>query len=110
VLPHGVSWKGSIDPIGSNVSYNDFSRTVTWRIGRMAQGAGIESVGPSVAFQVGLIPSITQTGKTLPLLSSIVYTAYDEFARTHITRPSDDVTTAIVSDPIYTYEKGVVER
>jgi len=110
VLPHGVSWKTSINPSSADVTYNEFSRTVTWPIGRMSSGSGIGSTGPAVAFQVGLVPNVTQSGKVLPLFSGITLSAYDEFARERIIRSIDTVTTNIVSDPLYTQEKGAVSR
>ena len=110
ILPHGVSWKNMIDPSGSSLSYSEFSRTVTWRIGRMSPGAGIDSTGPAVAFQIGLIPSVTDAGDTMPLLSDISVSAYDEFARTRITFSPDKLTTNIISDPVYTITKGSVAR
>ncbi|NTV21950.1 MAG: hypothetical protein HGB03_00040 [Candidatus Yonathbacteria bacterium] len=110
VLPQGVSWKGVIDPLHAAVSYNESTRSVTWRIGRMEAGAGIAGAGPSVAFSIGLVPSTTQIGSVIPLVSDIRMTGYDEYARTQIRQTVRDITTNIVSDPSYTQGWGTVTR
>jgi hypothetical protein len=100
-LPEGVLWKEAISPSGADITYNATQRTVTWTIGSVNAGTGIESAGPSVAFQIGLVPSITQISSSPVLLSDIVMTAYDAFTGETIRATSVDLTTELKGDPAY---------
>ncbi len=108
VLAPGVVWKNVVNPSHANVSYNESSRVVSWRIGRLSGGVGVDSAGPSVAFQIGLIPSTTQVGEVVPLFTNISITGYDEFAKTQVKQTYRDITTNIVSDPAYTQGQSAV--
>ncbi|NTV44896.1 MAG: hypothetical protein HGA67_04405 [Candidatus Yonathbacteria bacterium] len=109
-LPQGVAWKNVYDPARSDITYNASSRTITWRIGRMAGGAGIEGAGPSIALSVGLTPSTTQVGSVAPLLTDITISGDDDFAGKRIIQTSRNLDTNIVSDPNYTRAQGSVAR
>lgn len=99
VLPVGVEWKGVIDPPFADVRFNSANRTVTWSIGSLEAGAGVEAAGPEVSFQVGLIPSITQVGSRPVLFSDVGMSAYDSFTETTIVDTHDDINTNLSSDP-----------
>ncbi|MBC8464885.1 MAG: hypothetical protein H8D63_00720 [Parcubacteria group bacterium] len=99
ILPIGVEWKGVIDPSYADITYNATNRTVTWTIGSLEAGAGVETAGPEAMFQVGLTPSITQVGSRPVLFSDIVMSAYDAFTDTNISTSHADITTDLRSDP-----------
>ena len=98
-LPVGVEWKGVINPSYADIAYNAANRTVTWSIGSLEGGAGVEEAGPEAAFQVGLTPSVTQVGSRPVLFSDIVMRAYDAFTDTTISVSHSDVNTDLSSDP-----------
>jgi hypothetical protein len=108
-LPIGVEWKGVIEPYGAPVSYNSETREVMWSLGGVDAGDGILRAGPEVAFQVGLIPSVSQISSTPDLVTDIVMRAYDSFTDTMISSSVTDIMTTDVSDPGFDDALGRVE-
>lgn len=103
VLPSYVSYTGLTNGTGA-FAYNEASRTVTWTIGDLAQGATAQG-----AFQVSLTPSTSQKGSAPLLTSSGAFSGYDRFAGVQITAQADPVTTETKGDPGYVSANAVVQ-
>ena len=67
-LPSYVRFVSSSDP---SITYNATSRTVTWKAGEVAAGAGTSTGARQGAFEVALLPSASQRG-TSPILMSAI--------------------------------------
>jgi uncharacterized repeat protein (TIGR01451 family) len=103
VLPSYVSYTGKTTGMGS-FSYNDSSRTVTWTVGDLVQGANAQG-----AFQVSFTPSTSQTGSSPNLVSRALFSGYDRFAGVQVSAAADPVTTETKSDPGYTSTNAIVQ-
>lgn len=102
-LPSYVSYTSLSTGTGS-FSYNEGSRTVSWNVGDLAQGASAQG-----AFQVSLTPSTSQQGSAPVLTSSASFSGYDRFAGVQVTASADPVTTETKGDPGYSPENATVQ-
>jgi hypothetical protein len=77
-LPPYVIWKNNVVS-DADVSFDKVNGTVTWNAGDVTRGAGYTKPDHSVAFQVGLIPAVTQVGSTPVLVNEANFTGVDDF-------------------------------
>ena len=96
-LPPTVSWKNNVVS-NADVSFDSVSGKVVWNAGRVPRGAGYTKGDHSVAFQVGITPSVTQVGSTPVLVNEGTLTAIDEFSGAQISSMSNPIN-VLVSDP-----------
>ena len=92
-LPAYVTWTGVVSN-GDTMSYNPTSREVTWQIGALAANRANDA-----AFQVSLLPSISQVGTVPALVSVQSLRATDRFTGTVVRESADAVTTHLPDDP-----------
>ena len=102
-LPSYVSYTGITAGTGV-FSYDKASRTVSWNIGNIAQGANVEG-----SFQVSLTPSTSQKGSAPKLTGAVSFSGYDRFAGVQVKASADQSTTETVRDPGYTSAKATVQ-
>ena len=104
-LPSYVRYTGKISPNDGSLSYDESNRTVTWSVGDVDTGA----IPKTISFQVGLMPSISQSGTYPVLVSAQTLTGTDRFTQKPIQGTVGEITTQIMSDPAYTDAKGKVK-
>jgi hypothetical protein len=93
-LPAYVRWLGRHSPPSENMTFNQRDGTVTWDIGEIAPGAGLNGAAPrQAAFAIGFTPSASQIGTQPVLLRSIVLKGTDASSTVPITRAIEDLTT-----------------
>ncbi|HCR52183.1 TPA: hypothetical protein DIV48_00865 [Candidatus Kaiserbacteria bacterium] len=102
-LPSYVSYTGRTSGVGT-FSYDDASRTVSWSIGDLAQGATGQG-----AFQVSLTPSDSQKGSAPQLTGVASFKGYDRFAGVQISATADPVTTDTPQDSGYSPTNAAVQ-
>lgn len=102
-LPSYVTYTNKTSGPGAFI-YDPASRTVTWNVGDIAQGAT-----PQGAFQVALTPSTSQSGDEPVLVNEATFTGHDRFAGASVQATANDVNTETKSDPGYTSQKGSVQ-
>jgi hypothetical protein len=107
-LPPFIKFVGTTDPSGENLSYNASTRELTWNVGSVPRGSGIESPGREVAFQVSLSPSVAQIGETIKILNEAVLTGHDDFANVDVRATKTFLTTNLTSDPAFPKNGGKV--
>lgn len=78
-LPPYVRWLTKVSPLSEQVSYNESTRTVTWSIPDLRAGVGYTSAAKEVAFQVALLPSLSQVGTIPDLTGPIIMRGTDRF-------------------------------
>lgn len=100
-LPNNVRFIGTVDPSSESVTYNEFGREVRWDIGSVPAGIGYTSPPREVAFQVALVPSISQVGSAPLLVGPATLRGYDLFTETTVQSTSGEATTMITTDPTY---------
>ncbi len=97
-LPPYVRWVGIYSPNTEKVSFDQVRGTVTWDLGTINPGAGLNGT-PSrqMAIDIGFTPSTSQIGQQPPLLQQITFTGIDSSTGAAIKRTtSSDVTTNLL--------------
>ena len=102
-LPSYVRYTGKTSG-GGTITYNQTTREVVWNIGDIPSGAGSEA-----AFQVALLPSISQRGTSPVLVGGAQITGFDRFVQEEVTGTFSAINTQISSDPAYTISDGAVQ-
>lgn len=99
-LPPYVRWIGIYSPSSEDVTFNQLAGTVTWKLGDIAPGVGLNGTPPrQAAIAIGFTPSTSQIGQKPSLLQNISFTGTDTATGAQINRSAADVTTNITSDP-----------
>lgn len=85
ILPTYVTFLNKIYPSTENLSYDDSTRTLTWKIGNVLPGTGLVAADRSVSFQVGLTPSTSQVGSIPNLTNETTLLGTDSFTGATLT-------------------------
>jgi hypothetical protein len=110
-LPVGVTWVNSISPAtNSGVSYDNGSRTVTWKAGTVNSGTGLTAGSKEISFQVRLIPSLTQVGSVPLLIDKTTLTGQDSFTGSALQSVRNGLNTRISGDSSFTSGMETVVR
>lgn len=109
-LPQGVTLTGRISPDSETAKFSldSASREIIWSVGDLAAGTGVTGPLPSLSFQVSLIPSPFQRGRTAGLIDQVSISGEDQFTGTIITAKSPAVDTNLPDDPSNS-GKGIVQ-
>lgn len=104
-LPSYVTFTGKVEPADGSVTYNATTREVTWVVGDMPAGTR----GRTAAFQVSLLPSVSQRGTSPVLVFPQTITGYDRFVEQQVSSVVTDLTTETHTDPGYNGSLGTVK-
>lgn len=108
VIPPYVKWYGAVSPSTEKVSYDPTTNEIIWLPGSIPAGTGITKPPREVAFQIVILPSLSQVSFTPVLISGMQLTATDSFTNTEIVKKVKDVTIELPSDPKAPPESGIV--
>jgi hypothetical protein len=110
-LPSYVRWVGQISPINEDISFNPVGGQITWNVGSIKPKADVSSAGQrEVAFQVALLPSLSQIGNAPVLVNEQTIKGNDRFSETTIQSVKKELTTRLFTDPSFaTKDANVVE-
>ncbi|MBA3789226.1 hypothetical protein H0X32_02425 [Patescibacteria group bacterium] len=106
ILPSYVTFTGKINPSDSSVTYDDTSRTVTWKVGDVQPGTVSKPL--QAAFQVSILPSVSQVGTAPILIGNQTLTGTDRFTGTQVGTISPALSTQTPTDPAYQIQFGNV--
>jgi hypothetical protein len=99
-LPPYVRWVGIYSPSTEDVTFNQVDGTVTWKLGEVAPGVGLNGAAPrQAAIAIGFTPSTSQIGQKPSLLQNITFSGKDDATGATISRSTADVTSNINGDP-----------
>lgn len=104
-LPTYVRYTGKVVPNDGSLSYNETNGVVTWNVGDVEAGTAAKTI----SFQVGLTPSVSQSGSPVTLVDTQTVTGTDRFTQKQIQGTVGRITTEITSDPAYASDKGIVQ-
>jgi hypothetical protein len=104
LLPTYATFVGTVSPSSESVVYNPQSGEVIWNAGDLAASTGFSAPARNVSFQVAIVPSLSQIGKTPAILGPASVTGLDKFTQNTIKESSREVTTAIEDSFMYTGE------
>ena len=102
-LPIYTAWLANISPSGEDVQYDAGNAMVTWNAGRIPAGGTREA-----AFQVSIIPSLSQRNQAPMIVGESFLSAIDDFTKTQVGDRKSSITTHITADPQFRGNQGVV--
>ena len=108
VLPSYVTWKGVVSPENEEVIFNQSDGQVIWRVGEVSSGIGYGVPRKEVAFQIGLVPSVTQVGTNVVLIEDATLSAQDSFTSTTLSSTATELNTRLTTDPEFEENQGRV--
>lgn len=100
-LPPYVTWQNLSHPDLEKVSFDTQTNEVVWNIGDLRAGTGGSLSPRQVAFQVSLLPSLTQVGSAPVLVYEARLVGTDRFTGKNIQVTSSAVTTRFTTDPAF---------
>ncbi|OGG58602.1 hypothetical protein A2765_02675 [Candidatus Kaiserbacteria bacterium RIFCSPHIGHO2_01_FULL_56_24] len=110
-LPPYVRWTGIYSPSSEEITFNQSDSTVTWKVGTIEPGTGVDGALPKqAAIAIGLTPSTSQIGQQPVLIRGVTLKGVDEATGATVTRVADDITTNISGDPGFSAGSANVVR
>ena len=106
VLPSYVTFTNQVQPSDGSLTYNATTREVAWVVGDMPAG----TANRSAAFQVSLLPSVSQRGTSPVLVFPQTITGFDRFVEKQVSNTVSDLTIEARTDPGYNSSLGTVVR
>lgn len=110
ILPPYMKWLNQISPSAEKVVYDPGTNQVVWNVGNVSAGAGMVTAAREVAFQVSLLPSVSQIGTAPKLIGGASLTANDTFTLTAVGHNVSDLDTVLRNDPYYVGEMDKVVK
>lgn len=109
-LGPNVEWVGSKSFVAEEVTYDEATNTVTWNLGALSSEAGFSTPLREVAFQVELIPSVSQAGTTPTLVSNIAFSGVESGTGRVLTLTNAPLTTRMPTDPAFIQGDDIVVK
>jgi len=109
-LPSNVRWLGKTSPLTENITYNNTGREILWDLDSIRAGTGVNLPVREVAFQVTLLPSLSQKGSIPVLTSEISLSGEDTFTGTTLTETKRQLDTRLSTDPYAGNTSSVVQE
>ena len=107
-IPPWINFVGSISPVGEDITYNTFTKEITWNIGKIPKGSGITGSARSVAFQISFKPSLSQVNTIPYLLNDAILTGYDDFANVDVIVRKTKLNTNLNNDTAFPSDGSAV--
>jgi hypothetical protein len=95
-LPANVGWTNQKSLLSGSIHYSPISRQVVWSVDNVLSSAGQYKAG----FEVELIPTASDAGKTPKILTNIKYSAADAFVQSDISGTLNDLDTNLKDDKL----------
>lgn len=99
------------DPETQRLTFNQNEGTLTWNMGDIPPGVGLNGTAPrQMAIAVGFTPSTSQIGQEPPLLQNISLDGMDAATNAPISRSVKNVTTNVLGDPGFSSANSTVVK
>lgn len=113
VLPNYVRSLGPTmyAPLSEKITFNRDDGSLTWIIGDINPGVGVNGAPPrQAAIAIGFTPSTSQIGTQPVILKDISLSGTDAATGADVSRSAADVTTELLNDPGFSPTEAVVVR
>ncbi len=100
-LPSYVKWLGKISPTTENITYDQPSGGLVWKVGSIPAYTGVNGARKEVAFQVEFDPSLSQVGQSPIIVNETQLVGQDLFSGVSLTATKSALTTRFSTDPAY---------
>lgn len=103
-LPSYVRWLGRVSPSIEDITFNEIGGMIEWNVDFLPAGTGYNMAPREVAFQVALLPSVSQIGSRPILVNEQTVRGLDRFTDTTVTEQRRAITTDISTDSNTTFK------
>lgn len=100
-LPLYIKWGGLIGSTAENVTYNDVTREVIWKIGTVRPHTGFGPINREASFKITLTPSISQVNSIPQIIKDVSFVGQDTFAGNSIKINKPGLNTKLEGDPSF---------
>lgn len=97
-LPSYMGWLGHSLPSDEKIDFDETGGKVVWDVGELRAGTGILRPAREIAFQLGLMPSLSQVGGMPVLISDAIAEGDDTFTSVVVRDAKGALTTQLFSD------------
>lgn len=101
ILPAYMKWYGVVSPSTETVTYDANAGEIVWKVGAVKAGTGFFAPAREVAFQVGLLASVSQVGTYPTLVNVAKFKGTDTWTKGQVTAESGEPSTRITTDPAF---------
>lgn len=98
-LPTYVRWIGRSIPTSERINFNDVEREIRWELGDIEDGVGITLPPREIAFQIGLLPSVSHIDIRPLLIGDGEFSGKDTFTGDILSSNNRSLNTNLSSDP-----------
>lgn len=109
-LPSYIRWLNVVSPSGADIKFNERDGAIVWNIGNIPAGTGTVLASKEIAFQVGLIPSLSQIGSSPILVDKLEAEADDNFIEQSFVAKVSSLDTMLNYDEQFKYDEGKVVK
>lgn len=110
LLPPNVRWEDRVSPGDADVRFDAAGGEVRWRLGRVSPATGVLTPSRIAAFQVSLVPSEIDLGRSPALTGGAVFSGRDGFTNEEIKLEMPGLTTQLPEDPLVKGSEWMVVR
>lgn len=103
-LPTYVSWVGMVSPSSESVTYDPLSNEVIWNVGDLKAATGFSGQPREAAFQLSVVPSLSQIGEAPSIIGPASVTGIDRFTQSTIRASMRNINTVIEDAFMYSGE------
>ena len=100
LLPSYVRWLDNVGPGSERVSFNPVTGEVLWNLDNVEPARGAIPERREVAFQVALLPSLSQVGRSPIIVHEQTLKGVDRFTGTAVGSIQDELTIFLKNDPV----------
>jgi len=110
-LPSWTKLTGKFFPeeAASQIIFDTNTRELNWIVGDVKKGTGIVEKGPSIAFQVEILPQENQKGQSIEIISGGKLEAFDLWLETKIQQDIPPLKTSDLSDFNFSPSQGIIQ-
>ncbi len=98
-LPSGINWKNSFHRTSGDVSFNNRTNELEWRMNQLKSKVGYENQVEELTFQIGIVPQKDKLDKEeLTLVNSVNFSGFEEFIDKEISKRLEKFRLNYISD------------
>ena len=104
-LPENVIWTDKKNVLAGKLSFGQIGKRVVWEVDLVDQKDKVYKAG----FEVSLIPTQSDLGKVLDLVTNVEFSAVEQSCQSEINGSLDNITTDLISDILASGKGTVIE-
>jgi len=105
-LPENVVWTNKKSVLAGKLNFGQIGKRVVWEVDLVDQKDKVYKTG----FEISLIPTQSDIGKVLDLVTDIKFRAIEQSCQSEISGSLDNITTDLIFDPLASGKGTVIKQ